>query len=71
MCHTVLTFNDRIMIIVSLSFCIGVGLTRTSGNFFGAFSKKWFFRIRLKIHVPEKPFLFLIGYSVIILSQAS
>ena len=25
------------MIIVSLSFCIGVGLTQTSGNFFAAF----------------------------------
>ena len=25
------------MIIVSLSFCIGVGLTQTSGNFFSAF----------------------------------
>ena len=30
-------FNDRTMIIVSLSFCIGVGLTQTSGNFFSAF----------------------------------
>lgn len=30
-------FNDRTMIIVSLSFCIGVGLTQTSGNFFDAF----------------------------------
>ena len=30
-------FNDRTMIIVSLSFCIGVGLTQTSGNFFAAF----------------------------------
>lgn len=29
-------FNDRTMIIVSLSFCIGVGLTQTSGNFFSA-----------------------------------
>ena len=26
-------FDDRTMIIVSLSFCIGVGLTQTSGNF--------------------------------------
>ena len=26
-------FNERTMIIVSLSFCIGVGLTQTSGNF--------------------------------------
>ena len=25
------------MIIVSLAFCIGVGLTQTSGNFFAAF----------------------------------
>ncbi len=30
-------FNDRTMIIVSLAFCIGVGLTQTSGNFFSAF----------------------------------
>lgn len=30
-------FNDHTMIIVSLSFCIGVGLTQTSGNFFAAF----------------------------------
>lgn len=30
-------FDDRTMIIVSLSFCIGVGLTQTSGNFFSAF----------------------------------
>ena len=30
-------FNDRTMIIVSLSFCVGVGLTQTSGNFFDAF----------------------------------
>lgn len=30
-------FNDRTMIIVSLSFCIGIGLTQTSGNFFSAF----------------------------------
>lgn len=30
-------FNDRTMIIVSLSFCIGVGLTQTSANFFSAF----------------------------------
>ena len=30
-------FNSRTMIIVSLSFCIGVGLTQTSGNFFAAF----------------------------------
>ena len=30
-------FNERTMIIVSLSFCIGVGLTQTSGNFFSAF----------------------------------
>ena len=30
-------FNDRTMIIVSLSFCVGVGLTQTDGNFFSAF----------------------------------
>lgn len=30
-------FDDRTMIIVSLAFCIGVGLTQTSGNFFAAF----------------------------------
>ena len=30
-------FDDRTMIIVSLSFCIGVGLTQTTGNFFSAF----------------------------------
>lgn len=30
-------FDDHNMIIVSLSFCIGVGLTQTSGNFFSAF----------------------------------
>ena len=30
-------FDERTMIIVSLSFCIGVGLTQTSGNFFSAF----------------------------------
>ena len=30
-------FDDRTMIIVSPSFCIGVGLTQTSGNFFAAF----------------------------------
>lgn len=30
-------FDDRTMIIVSLAFCIGVGLTQTSGNFFSAF----------------------------------
>ena len=30
-------FDDHNMIIVSLSFCIGVGLTQTSGNFFAAF----------------------------------
>ena len=33
-------FNDRTMIIVSLSFCIGGGLTQTSGNFFSAFPKE-------------------------------
>lgn len=32
-------FNDRTMVIVSLSFCIGVGLTQTSGNFFSALPK--------------------------------
>lgn len=32
-------FNDRTMIIVSLAFCVGVGLTQTSGNFFAAFPK--------------------------------
>lgn len=32
-------FDERTMIIVSLSFCIGVGLTQTSGNFFAAFPK--------------------------------
>ncbi|MFR2776614.1 MAG: uracil-xanthine permease family protein [Anaerostipes sp.] len=32
-------FDDRTMIIVSLAFCIGVGLTQTSGNFFAAFPK--------------------------------
>ena len=34
------TFDDRTMIIVSLAFCIGVGLTQTSGNFFAAFPKE-------------------------------
>lgn len=33
-------FDDRTMIIVSLAFCIGVGLTQTSGNFFAAFPKE-------------------------------
>ena len=32
-------FDDRTMIIVSLSFCIGVGLTQTSANFFSAFPR--------------------------------
>lgn len=32
-------FDDRTMIIVSLSFCIGVGLTQTSGNFFASFPR--------------------------------
>ena len=32
-----LEFDDRTMIIISLAFCIGVGLTQTSGNFFSAF----------------------------------
>lgn len=30
-------FDDRTMIIVSLSFCIGIGITQTSGNFFAMF----------------------------------
>ncbi len=30
-------FDDRTMILVSLAFCIGVGLTQTDGNFFSAF----------------------------------
>lgn len=30
-------FNDRTMIIVSLAFCVGVGLTQTDTNFFSAF----------------------------------
>lgn len=30
-------FNDRTMIIVSLAFCVGVGLTQTDANFFSAF----------------------------------
>lgn len=30
-------FNNRTMIIVSLAFCVGVGLTQTDGNFFAAF----------------------------------
>lgn len=30
-------FDDRTMILVSLAFCIGVGLTQTDGNFFAAF----------------------------------
>lgn len=30
-------FDDRTMIIVSMAFCIGVGLAQTSGNFFAAF----------------------------------
>ena len=33
-------FDDRTMVIVSLAFCIGVGLTQTSGNFFAAFPKE-------------------------------
>lgn len=32
-------FDNRTMIIVSLSFAIGVGLTQTDGNFFAAFPK--------------------------------
>ena len=31
------TFDERTMIIVSLAFCIGVGVTQTSGNFFAYF----------------------------------
>ena len=31
------TFDERTMIIVSLAFCIGVGVTQTSGNFFTCF----------------------------------
>ncbi len=30
-------FNDRTMMIVSLAFCVGVGLTQTDGNLFAAF----------------------------------
>lgn len=30
-------FDDRTMILVSLAFCIGVGLIQTDGNFFAAF----------------------------------
>ena len=30
-------FNDRTMIIVSLAFCVGVGLTQKDANFFSAF----------------------------------
>ena len=33
-------FDDRTMTIVSLAFCIGVGLTQTSGNFFSAFPRE-------------------------------
>lgn len=33
-------YDDRTMIIASLAFCIGVGLTQTSGNFFSAFPKE-------------------------------
>lgn len=33
-------FDDRTMVIVSLAFCIGVGLTQTSGNFFSMFPKE-------------------------------
>ena len=31
------TFDERTMIIVSLAFCIGVGVTQTLGNFFTCF----------------------------------
>lgn len=34
-------FNDRTMIIVSLAFCVGVGLTQTDANFFSAFHRLW------------------------------
>ena len=30
-------FDDRTMIIVSLAFCVGVGLAQTDANFFSAF----------------------------------
>ena len=30
-------FDDRTMLIVSLAFCVGVGVTQTSANFFAAF----------------------------------
>lgn len=33
-------FDDRTMVIVSLAFCIGVGLTQTSGNFLQHFRRK-------------------------------
>ena len=33
-------FDDRTMVIVSLAFCIGVGLTQTSGNFLRHFRKR-------------------------------
>ena len=33
-------FDDRTMTIVSLAFCIGVGLTQTSDNFFSAFPRE-------------------------------
>lgn len=33
-------FDDRTMTIVSLAFCVGVGLTQTSGNFFAAFPQE-------------------------------
>lgn len=32
-------FDDRTMLIVSLAFCLGVGVTQTSGNFFEAFPR--------------------------------
>ena len=55
-------FDDRTMIIVSLAFCIGVGLTQTSGNFFAAFHvntlafENFFFRFgwaRINFFFPE------------------
>lgn len=32
-------FDERTMLIVSLAFCLGVGVTKTSGNFFACFPK--------------------------------
>ena len=33
-------FDDRTMLIVSLAFCVGVGVTQTSANFFAAFPQE-------------------------------